>query len=95
MPETENEFHMCAVQVGVDLERIETEQGTQFSVGDDEGYKCPNEAVGRFEIETHAGPPMGFWLCEEHAEEERERGNIIAETTPDEWNREGADSGGD
>jgi hypothetical protein len=45
----------------------------------DEGYDCPEFAVVRQEIETHAGPTMELDFCEDHAEENREDGVVVSE----------------
>lgn len=43
----------------------------------EEGYMCPNDAVGRYELKTHAGPTMEFWMCKEHAEKFREEDALV------------------
>jgi hypothetical protein len=56
---------MSAVAIEVDEETGEEEDIHVL----DEGYDCPEQAVGRYEIEVYPTGTMEFEACLEHAQE--------------------------
>jgi hypothetical protein len=63
------EYHFCEGHPQSAVAVIEDANGSETFEVLDEGYACPEEAIGKYEIEVHSGGTMSFWFCEDYKEE--------------------------
>lgn len=82
---TNQDHHeLCDTRANGTAVVIETDDGDETTEIANEGYPCPNDAVGKYKLETHSGGTMDFWLCEPHLEHYRDQGVIVEEVDSDE-----------
>lgn len=73
--EPQTEHQLCQSGLGFDLD---PQEDGSYDV-EEEGFMCPNDAVGEFKLEVEGGGTMDFWLCEDCREQQEP--HIVEEVT--------------